>query len=309
MSTRSVVPVLPLLAVGVTLVLWASAFVAIRYLGPDVPPGALALGRCAVGAVVLGIGVAIRRPPWPRGRDWLGVVVIGVLWFGVYNVALNEAERRVDAGTAAILIQVSPVIIAVLAAVVLKERTSRWLVPGLTIAFAGVVVIAVATSNGGGGHRDVLGVLLVLGSALVYSISVIIQKPLLARMPAIQVTWLACTVGALACLPFVGQLAGVVGTARPDQLAWIVYLAVFPTAIAFTTYAYALNHMTATNLGVTTYLVPVITVGLAWIFLREVPPLLAVGGGVVCLVGVWLARRRPRPTSAAEPPRRETQPG
>lgn len=291
-----------MLAVAVTLVLWASAFVAIRYLGPDVPPGALSLGRLVVGSVALGIGVAIRRPPWPTGRDWLGVVAIGVLWFCVYNVALNAAERRIDAGTAAMLIQVSPILIAVLAALVLSERASRWLVPGLTIAFAGVALIAWGTADpGAGGHRDVLGVLLMLLCAVVYSISVIVQKPLLARLPALQVTWLACTVGMIACLPFAGDLVGVVRTASPSQLLWIGYLGLFPTAIAFTTYAYALNTMTATNLGVTTYLVPLITVLLAWLFLREAPPALAVVGGVVCLAGVWLARRKPKVVEASLP--------
>jgi len=269
--------------------------VAIRYLGPDVPPGALSLGRLLIGVVALGIGVAVRRPPRPPGRDWIGLVVIGVLWFGIYNVALNAAERRIDAGTASTLIQISPIIIAALAALVLKERTSRWLVPGLTIALTGVALIAWGTGDPASGQRDLLGVLLALLSAVVYSVSVIIQKPLLSRLPAIQVTWLGCAVGAVACLPFAGQLIHVVATAQPAQLLWIVYLGVFPTAIAFTTYAYALNTMTATNLGVTTYLVPPITVLLAWVFLRETPPLLAVLGGVICLLGVWLARRRTPP--------------
>lgn len=293
-----------MLAVAVTLVLWASAFVAIRYLGTDVSPGALSLGRLLVGSIALGIGAAIRRPPWPRGRDWLGVVVIGVLWFGIYNVALNAAERRIDAGTAAMLIQISPILIAALAAVVLKERASRWLVPGLTIAFAGVALIAWGSADPAtGGHRDLLGVLLTLLCAVVYSVSVIVQKPLLARLPALQLTWLACTVGAIACLPFAGQLLDAVTTVSVGQLLWIGYLGLFPTAVAFTTYAYALNTMTATNLGVTTYLVPLITVALAWVVLREAPPLLAVGGGVVCLVGVWLARRKPRAVEPTVPVR------
>ena len=53
---------------------------------------------------------------------------------------------------------------------------------------------------------DLLGVLLCLLSAVVYSISLILQKPLMVRLPAVQVTWLACTVGAISCLPFLGDL-------------------------------------------------------------------------------------------------------
>ncbi len=116
---------LPLLAVGTTLVFWASAFVAIRHLGEDIGPGALSLGRLVVGSVALG-AVLLARRAWrrPRRADWLPLVAIGLLWFGVYNVALNEGERRVDAGTAAMLIQVAPVLIAVLAVWFLRERST-----------------------------------------------------------------------------------------------------------------------------------------------------------------------------------------
>ena len=116
------------------------------------------------------------------GRDWLSIVVIGVLWFGVYNVALNEGERRVDAGTAAMLIQVSPVLIALLAALFLGERFTVYLGIGLALAFAGVVLIGAARSSDGG-NRDLLGVVLCLLSAVVYSISVILQKPLVGAAP------------------------------------------------------------------------------------------------------------------------------
>jgi drug/metabolite transporter (DMT)-like permease len=289
----------PLIAVAVTLLLWSSAFVAIRHLGHTFSPGALSLGRLAVGSLALGVVLASRGWTRPTRRDWAGLVVIGVLWFGVYNVALNAGERRVDAGTAAMLIQLSPVLVAVLAAVFLKERATRALGLGLLVAFAGVALIAVSTSDHG--QRDPLGVLLCLVSAAAYAVSLTFQKPLMTHLSAIQVTWTACTVGAVACLPFAGQLVGEVADAGASDVLWVVYLGIFPTAIAFSTYAFALTSMTASSLSVTTYLVPPITVALSWVFLSEVPPLMAYVGGVLALVGVWLARRRPRvgPEAAA----------
>ena len=202
--------------------------------------------------------------PRPTGRQWVSIVAIGVLWFGIYNVALNAGEQRVDAGTAAMLIQVSPVLIAVLAAVFLNERFTVYLGRRLALAFAGVGLISLSADSAGGGGRDVLGVVLCLLSAVVYSISLILQKPLVARLPAIQVTWLACTVGAVVCLPFLGQLLDEARAAPASSSLWLVYLGVFPTAIAFTTYAYALRHMSASSLGVTTYLVPPITIVMGW---------------------------------------------
>ena len=289
---------LPLAAVSVTLVLWASAFVAIRHLGKDFTPGSLSLGRLVVGALALGAFAIpkLRTVPRPTGREWAAIVAIGVLWFGIYNVALNEGEHHVDAGTASMLLQVSPIIIAVLATIFLSERFTTSLGIGLALAFSGVVLIG--TADGDGGSRDLLGVALCLVSAVVYSVSVILQKPLVARLPALFVTWMACTVGAVLCLVFAGQLVDDVRGASTASILWVVYLGVFPTAIAFTTYAYALRHMSASSLGVTTYLVPPITIVMGLVFLSEAPPTVAYAGGALALLGVAVARRKPKPKAA-----------
>ena len=233
--------------------------------------------------------------PRPSGRDWLGLIAIGVLWFGVYNVALNQGEHHVDAGTSAMLIQISPVLIAVLATLFLGERFTRWLGFGLVLAFAGVVLIGASQP---GGHNDLAGVLLCLLAALVYSISLVVQKPLVSRLSALHVTWLACTVGAVACLPFGGQLVSATRDASASDIWWVVYLGVFPTAIAFTTYAFALQHMSASSLGITTYLVPPLTIVLGWLFLGETPPGMAYAGGALALVGVSVARHKRRAPKA-----------
>jgi len=290
---------LPLAAVGVTLVLWASAFVAIRHLAGAFEAGSLSLGRLVVGSVCLGAFALSRGLPRPTGREWVSIVAIGVLWFGIYNVTLNAGEQEIDAGTAVMLIQVSPVLVALLAAVFLDERFTTYLGLGLALAFGGVALIA--TASGGSTDRSITGVVLCLVAAVVYSVSLVLQKPLVARLSALHVTWLACTIGAVVCLPFAGQLVDDVRDASATDIWWVVYLGVFPTAIAFTTFAFALSKMTASSLGVTTYLVPPITIVMGWLFLDEVPPTMAYVGGALALVGVAVARRKPR-TVADEVP-------
>ena len=156
------------------------------------------------------------------------MAAVGVLWFGIYNVALNAGERRIDAGTAAMLIQVSPILVAVLALFLLRERSDR--VPR-------------------GGHRA--GVqrrradraveldraatttcsewCLCLLAAVVYAISLVLQKPLVGRLPALQVTWVACTVGAVG-LPrrSPGELVGETADASLADVGWLVYLGRVP---------------------------------------------------------------------------------
>jgi len=275
-------------AIATTVFLWASAFVAIRHVGADVRPGALALGRLLVAAVVLGALVAVRRPRWPDRRAWPRLALCGVAWLGVYNVALNAAERRVDAGTAAMVVNLGPVLIAVLAGLFLGEGFPRTLLLGLGTAFAGAVLIGVAAA--GDAHADPWGVVLCLVAAVGYAVGVVAQKPLLAGGDALSVTFLATVVGAVACLPFAGQL--VADATAPAAIGWVVYLGVGPTALAFTTWAYALARTGAGKLGATTYLVPPLVVIMAWALLREAPAALALGGGLLCLAGVAATRTK-----------------
>jgi drug/metabolite transporter (DMT)-like permease len=121
------------------------------------------------------------------------------------------------------------------------------------------------------------------------------QKPVLRRLPPLQVTFTACAIGALCCLPWVGTLGSELGRAPAGSIAGLIYLGAVPTALAFSTWAYALSRMDAGRLGVTTYLVPPLVIGLGWLLLDEVPPGLALVGGVVCLAGVALSRRPNRP--------------
>jgi drug/metabolite transporter (DMT)-like permease len=277
------------LAALVTVVVWASAFVGIRAAGEDFSPGALSLGRLVLGSALLGAFVLVRRESLPGRRDVPTLLIIGVLWFGVYNLTLNEAERRIDAGTAAMLINIGPILIAVLAGILLDEGFPRTLVFGCAIALTGVVVISAATSELGVDAS--WGVVLCVVAAFAYSIAVVAQKPLLSRASGLSVTWIACTIGAAVCLPFTFQLVDEVGRADASSIVWVVYLGVFPTSIGFMTWAYALRRTSAGRMGATTYLVPPIAILIAWAFLDETPPELALLGGALCLAGVAIARR------------------
>jgi len=295
------------LAAGLTTVaFWASAFVGIRAAAVDLSPGALALGRLMIAAVVLAGLVAIARPAWPSRRDLVPIAAIGGLWFGIYFLALNAAEREVDAGTAAMLVNSAPILVAVLSGLFLGEGFPPRLLVGCVIAFAGVVVISLATTGQQPGGATLLGIALCFVSATVYSIAVTIQKPLLRRVNGLMVTWLACTVGVLVSLPFLPELLDGLSRAKPATVGWVAYLGIFPTAIAFSTWAYALSHTAAGRLGSLTYLAPAIAIVIGWILLGEAPAPAAFLGGAIAIAGVIVARSRPaRPPAAlpAEPVR------
>lgn len=215
----------------------------------------------------------------------------GVLWFGAYNLALNAGERHVDAGTAAMLVNVGPVLIAILAGLLLGEGFPRNLFAGCVVAFAGVVVIAAASSRH---DATTAGVLLCLAAALAYAAGVVAQKVVLRTLTGTQMIFLCCVIGGLVCLPWAAGLAHELGRAPGGSIGWLAYLGLGPTAVGFSTWAFALRRTDAGRLAATTYLVPPLSVLLGWLWLGESPAKLAYLGGALCLVGVALSRRQPR---------------
>jgi len=293
------------IAVIVTLLAWASAFVVIRGVAPHVPGGALALGRLLVGTVALAV-VALLQRRWmrPTAREWVQIAVYGIAWFGAYNVALNIAEHSLDAGTTAMIVGAGPILIALGAGLFLGEGIPKWLAIGAGVAFVGVILIGLATSLTTVKGIDPIGVVWSLVAAVTYTIGVLVQKPAIRRLPAGQVTFMGCAIGMIVCLPFLGQLVSSLAGAPVSAVLGIVYLGLVPTAIGFSAWAYALQRTPAGRLSVSTYIVPAIAIVLALIFFGEVPAPLAILGGAICLAGVAISRRRSgvRPATAASVP-------
>jgi drug/metabolite transporter (DMT)-like permease len=287
-TNRFLVP----LAAAVTVVLWGSAFIGIRSAGFDYSPGALALGRILVGTLALTVIAGLAgKLQLPRGRTLAGVLVWGVLWFGLYNLALNTAERTLDAGTASLLVGLAPILIAVFAGISLGEGFPARLLAGIGIAFAGVAGIALATSSGA---SDALAVVLGLAAAVIYAGSTILQKRLLPKVDSLTMTWLGCLAGTVACLPFAPVLLDELATAPLSATLSVVYLGVFPTAIAFVTWGFALTRTTAGRLGAATYAAAPLALLMSWLLLGEVPAPVALIGGTLCLTGVLVATLRLR---------------
>ena len=291
------------LAAVVTVLLWSSAFVAIRDAGDDFSPAALALGRLAIGSLALGALLVLRRGGWPARAAWPGIALVGLLWFGVYMVALNWGEQLVDAGTAAMVVNIGPILIALLGGWLLAEGFPPRLMAGLAVAFVGALVVGLGVSSGE--HASIAGVLLCLLAAAGYAAGVVSQKPALRHASALQVTTFGCVIGTLACAPFAGQLVSQLGAAPLSATLDMIYLGLFPTALAFMTWAYALARTTAGKMGATTYAVPALVVLMSWAALGEIPGPLALAGGVLCLAGVAVTRSAPRRGALAPLPAME----
>ena len=282
-----------------TVVLWASAFVAIRSAGGHFAPGALALGRLLVASLALGVVWLLSGGGWPARAAWPGILGSGLLWFGLYMITLNWGERDVDAGTASMLVNIGPILLALLGGWLLHEGLPRRLAAGMAVSFGGVVVVGISESSGG--RTSVIGVVLCLVAAVCYAVGVVCQKLALRHASAVQVTVFGCFTGTAACLPFAGQLGSQLGSAPVNSTLEVVYLGLFPTTLGFTTWAYALARTTSGRMGATIYAVPMLVIILSSVILDQVPRWLALAGGAICLAGVAVSRSRSRVHEKASP--------
>jgi drug/metabolite transporter (DMT)-like permease len=272
-----------LLALVVTVTLWGSAFTAIRQALHGYSAGELALLRFAVASLCLaayGLLAGLRLPRW---RDLPMIFACGLLGIAVYHVALNQGETTVAAGPACFVINTSPVFTAILARVFLGERLRAWGWAGIGVSFLGVALIG---AGEGGGMRLEPGVALILLSALSSGAYFVMQKPLLGRYGALELTSYTIWAGTALLLVFAPGLAGSLVSAPANATMAAVYLGIFPAAVAYFTWTYLLARLPVTRAVSLLYTVPVLAAFFGWAWLGERPSALTASGGVVALAGV-----------------------
>ena len=281
-------------AVATTVVLWGSTFVAIRVALRGYGPIELAAGRYVVASVLFGVFTFFIRPKAPRRAHLPRIAVLGVTGFALYNFALNIGEQTVTAGAAALIVGIVPLLTALLAAVFLREGVRAQLVLGLLISFGGSALIAL---GGSGGVRFESGALFLLVAAVSLASYFVLQKPLLSELRSLELTAYAVWAGTLLMLPGSLGTAGQLLTAPIEATLSMVYLGVFPGALAYVTWAYALAHRPAAQLAQYLYGAPVVSVVLGFVLISETVPLLALAGGALTLAGVVVGQW-PRKTIA-----------
>jgi drug/metabolite transporter (DMT)-like permease len=287
------------LAIAGVLLLWSSAFAGIRAglrltsagtLGAGgYGPGELALLRFGTASVVLALyALAIRMRP-PALADLPRICFASVLGISIYHVALNYGEVTVHAGAASLLIAAGPVFTALLSVLFLRERLTLTGWGGILLAFAGVALIAL---SGGGGLRFTPGALLILLAAAVAAAHSILSKQILRRYAALEFTSYVIWTGTLPLLLFLPGLLRQLPVAAPQATLAVVYLGIFPAAIAYVLWNHALARMPASLLSSFLYLSPVLAIFIAWLWLGEVPTPLTLLGGAIAIVGVILVQTR-----------------
>ncbi len=268
-----------------TLVLWSSAFAGIRVGLRGFSPGHLALLRFLVASAGFAVYALAARMRLPDRRDLPMLILSGLLGISIYHVALNMGEQTVKAGAASLLVNTQPVFAALLAPVFLGERIKPWGWLGILISFAGAAFIAVGE---GGGFHMASGAALILVAAISSAFYTIVQKSLLRRYSALQFTAFAMWTGSAALLVYAPGMVKAISNAPASCIWAVVFLGVFPGALSYLGWAHVMTRLPASRAVSFFYVVPVMAVAVAWVWLGEVPGALTIVGGALALVGVSL---------------------
>lgn len=293
-----------LLAGLAVVVLWASAFPAIRIAVPEMGVVGLSFVRLAVATVALLVIAAISRARLPRPRDLGWIAACGFFGMTAYQLLLNGGELFVPAGTASIIVAAAPLVSVAVARVLFHERISPVTIVGSAIALAGVAFVCLARA----GVSLSAAVWIVVAAMVVQGIYHPLQRPLLKRYTSIEVACYAMVAGTVMTLPFVPfDLDGLLSAGAAPWFS-AVYLGLLPSAAGFVLWAYAVARMPVAVSTSLLYLVPPVAVLIAWVWLGELPIAPELVGGLIVILGVVVISQAPRMVARRAARRALTQP-
>jgi drug/metabolite transporter (DMT)-like permease len=276
--------------------LWAGTYAAgkdaLRALSP-VELNALRFGMA--GLLLLPVLWFGRRRMRIGRRDLPRLALLCLLGFVLNKAAEYTGLSLTTASDNALLIGSEGIFTALLGWLLLRERVRRQSVGGLLCGAFGVYLVIMQGLNMphlGGGTR-LTGDLLVLLALVFESLYTVVGKASLARYPGLLIT-AASIIGSLAVWLPAGAI-NVAHSGLPSMTlaTWlsVIYMAIFPTVLAYLGWMVALKYVDATNAATTLFLQPLVGTGLAILLLGEHPSWGTLGGGLCIIAGVWLASR------------------
>lgn len=284
------------LAVLIALILWASAYVGIRAGLHAYSPEGLALLRYLVASAVMVFIYYFRSErnviKW---QDKCGLLLVGIIGIGLYNVNLNYGEMTVSSGVASFIVGLAPIFSAMLAIIFLRERVTATRVLGFLICMLGVTIIAYGEM---GEFKLTQGMLYVVAAMFSGGLYSFLSKYYTKKCTAIESASYVIWGGTLFCLIFLPFLQVDLHHAPLFYTAVVIYLGIFPAALAYLAWNYILGQLTVSQSVSFLYLLPFITSFMGWLLLDEVPSSISVSGAFIALCGVWVVNKSYQTASA-----------
>ncbi|HEX2171063.1 MAG TPA: DMT family transporter [Dehalococcoidia bacterium] len=277
--------------------IWGGGFITAKIASGAFPPISAALMRTLIATVIfvpLVWGPARYRPRLSR-RDWIVFAGLSILGYSALNIVYFIAFRYTNVTQASLIWGAGPLVTAVLAALLIGEALTRWVVIGVAATTLGVAAVVLGGDTGAQpGANPALGNLLIGIDLIMWVLYSIGAKLVMRRFSPLVVTGASCSIGAATLLP-IALLTDwdwtVLGQAPPAAWLAIIYSGTISLVISYVLWIDGVRKIGATRVAVFTNLAPVWGVLFAALLLGEQIRPLHLAGGALILAGVWLANR------------------
>jgi drug/metabolite transporter (DMT)-like permease len=276
-----------------SIVVWGINYSAIKYASQVMSPVSFIWLRVSIAALTLLTFAFIGRHPWPRRRDVLGLLALGSMGNGIYQLLFVEGVARTRVADAALLAATSPMLVALISQAIGMERMRPRALLGITLSIAGVAVVVFGSAHHTHGEGSWLGIGLVLAAVACWSIFTVLVRPYTLRVDMVQLNSLTM-MGGMIPLLFVTP-AAITGTAWSSLslVAWLVvaYSSVLSMGIVYIFWFGGVRVLGPTRTSVYANLQPVVAILFAWAVLHEAPTFWQGLGAATIITGIVLSRR------------------
>jgi len=292
--TKKLVPYLEALF---AVVVWGTSFIATKIAVGQMSPTAVVWLRFAIGLPILLVAVVLRKQfALPKGGEWLYFALLGFLGITFHQWLQSNGLQTAQASTTAWIVSTSPVFIAILGWLVLKEKLNLLQSSGIALAMVGVLAVvskgdlsAIAVGKFGN-----YGDFLILISSVNWAVFSILSRRGLKTHPSTMMTLWVMTIGWLMTSAAFFANKNYIDIPQLDARGWaaMIFLGIFTTGLAYIAWFDALAQLPAVQTGAFLFIEPLTSMVVAAVILNEQITLVSVLGGAVILVGIWLVNRK-----------------
>ena len=278
------------------VIVWGVSFIATKLALRDLAPVTVVWLRFAIGVIILGIVTTLRHQmSFPKKQDWIYLAILGFLGITFHQWLQSTALVTAQASTTAWIVATTPVFIAILGRIFLRENLIWLQVFGIILAAAGVLLVV---SKGNlpvliNGHFGEPGDILILISALNWAVFSILSTRGLQEQQATQMMFFVMLIGWLftSVLFFTTGNIEDIGNITLTSLIGVSFLGIFCSGLAYLAWYAGLQAVPASQIGAFLYMEPLVAVIVAWPILgEELLPVSLVGGAII-LLGVRLVQK------------------